>query len=378
MRHIAVFLPSLQGGGAERAMAVLANGFAARGFRVDLVLAKADGPYLSEVSNAVRIVDLGKRRVLVSLVPLARYLRRERPDAMLSALNHANIIAILARMLTGVDLALAVSERNSVSRVSNGMVGRITWFLMRRLYRRADRVVCVSRGLEEELSHGLGLAGDRLRTIYNPLDVDGIRQQMTPAPDHPWFGTGRPPVIVAVGRLTEQKDYPTLLRAFADLRSRRNAKLVILGEGEERSALSELVARLDLSEDVDFVGFQTNPYPWMAAGQLYVMSSAWEGLPGALLQAMACGTPVVSTDCATGPAEILEDGRWGRLVKVGDAGALARAMETALDDDAPPPVQDRADAFRIEYAVEQYIEAIAPRTGTCHPRRTDSRGNVIR
>ncbi|MGN6692391.1 MAG: glycosyltransferase [Sphingopyxis sp.] len=374
MRHIAIFLPSLQGGGAERAMAVLANGFAARGLRVDLVLAKADGPYLSEVSESVRIVDLGGRRILASLVPLARYLRQERPDAMLSALNHANVIAILARMLARVDLALAVSERNSVSRMSSGMAGRITWFLMRRLYPRADRVICVSRGIEEELFQKLQLASEQLRTIYNPLDVDGIRRHATPAPDHRWFGTGQPPVVVAVGRLTEQKDYPTLLNAFADLRTRRDAKLIILGEGEERSALLELTDGLGLSGDVEFVGFQDNPYRWMAAARLYVMSSAWEGLPGALLQAMACGTPIVSTDCPTGPAEILEDGRWGRLVEVGDAVGLARAMEAALDDDTPPRVQDRADAFRIEYAVEQYIEAIAPRRGACRPPRTTRKG----
>ena len=375
MQHIAIYLPSLQGGGAERVMAVLANGFAERGHRIDLVLANAEGPYIRDISDAVRIVDLGNRRVLTSLGPLARYLRREKPDAILSALNHANIVAILAHMLARARCRLLVSERNSVSRMGANGTERIIRSLMRWLYPRADRIICVSRGIQDELVKDLGLPKHKLCTIYNPLVVDGIRRQSAPAPDHPWFGAGKPPVIIAVGRLTKQKDYPMLLRAFAHLRTSRDAKLVILGEGKDRSSLSESASRLGLLDDVDFVGYQENPFPWMAAAQLYVMSSAWEGLPGALLQAMACGTPVVSTDCPSGPSEILEDGRWGRLVDVGDDIGLARAMAATLDDRAPPQVRDRADAFRVEYALDNYIEAIGARPVNMASSAKQFRGN---
>lgn len=359
MSRVAIYLPSLGGGGAERITVTLANAIAARGHQVDFLLAKCEGPYLKDVSPDIRIVDLGNRRTFASLLPLARYLRRERPDALLSGLNHANIVAILARMAARVQTKLVVTEHNSTSIGTGFRHGRLVFRLMRWLYPRADRVVSVSRGIERELAANFGLPEDRLCTIYNPLDVDGIRRGMLPRPDHPWLAPGKPPVIVAVGRLMVQKDYPTLLRAFALLRPRRDARLVILGEGEERPALEKLIGELGIEADVALPGFEANPFAWMAASDLYVLSSAWEGLPGVLLEAMACGAKVVSTNCPTGPDEILEDGEWGTLVPVGDFQAMADAMDAALASPHRLDVRKRADAFRIEYAVDGYLRTMS-------------------
>lgn len=358
--YIAIYVPSLGGGGAERIMVRLANGFAALGHRVDLVLVKAEGPYLSEVGQGVRIVDLDKGRVLASLIPLIRYLRRERPVAMLSALTHANIIALLARKLAEVPLRLVVSEHSAPSGNlrCGGVVNRILRMLMYRLYPHADSIVSISRGVQDELQHFLDVAPEKFCTIYNPVDIGTIRRLSLCGPDHAWFTHHDVPVILAVGRLTAAKDFPTLLRAFALLREKRRLRLIILGKGEEEAALRKLADALGISGDVDFPGFQENPYGWMAVCDLYVMSSAWEGLGGALLEAMACGARVVSTDCRAGPGEILEGGRWGRLVPVGDTSAMADAMEAALNDPHPPDVRERANAFRADQAIEAYANVL--------------------
>jgi glycosyltransferase involved in cell wall biosynthesis len=362
-RHIAIYLPSLRGGGAERVMVTLANGFAARGHRVDLVLVRAEGPYLPEVADNVRIVDLDRGRVLASLVPLARYLRRERPDAMLSALNHANVIAILARKLARVPTRLVVSERNSLTGRPVGLAGRAIRVLMRWLYPAADGVVAVSQAMAEELVTDLGLPPANVAAIPNPVDVASLVALAQARPGHAWLGDGQPPVLLAVGRLEPQKDYPTLLDAFARFRSQREARLVILGEGSQRAKLDDHIARLGLTGVVELAGFKDNPFGWMAACDLFVMSSRHEGFPNALVQAMACGARVVSTDCRTGPDEILEGGRWGRLVPVGDAGALAEAMADALDDKDICDAAARASEFGVETAVDSYLDRVLPSIG---------------
>lgn len=358
---VAVFLPSLQGGGAERAMATLANGFAQRGLLVDMVLATAEGPYLAELSSSVRVVDLGAKRVLLSLPALVRYLRHERPDALLSALSHANVAAIAAHRLAGSQARLVVSERIHVSTLM-ATVSRAAAYgttrLMRWTYRRADAVVTVSMGVADDLIAAIGIPRDRLRVVYNPV-VDDRLLALSAAPvHHPWFTAGAPPVVLATGRLTAQKDFPTLLRAFAVVRAQRPVRLIILGEGELRGELESLAVGLGVADDVALPGFVENPFAWMRRASLFALSSAFEGLPGVLIQAMACGTPVVSTDCPSGPSEILENGRWGRLVPVGNVQALADAMLAALDDSRPPDVAARAREFGLDQAVAGYLDAL--------------------
>lgn len=353
--HIAFYLPSLRGGGAERVMVTLANGFAARGHRVDLVTAKAGGPYRSEVAPGVRVVDFNKGRSLASFFPLVRYLRRERPDAMLSALSHTNIIAILARKLARTPLRLVVSEHSAPSHSLSGKgAAALIRTLVRSLYPQADAVVCVSNAARQDFCKMFDLPSHKVHCIYNPLDVGRVREMAKQPIAHDAFPRNGAPVIVAVGRLTAAKDYPNLLRAFAKLRAQRTARLIILGVGEEEENLKTLSSELGLDNEVVFVSFQENPFAWIRASDLYVLSSRWEGLPGALLEALACGARVVSTDCPTGPREILEDGKWGSLVPVNDPGALALTMAAALDDPSPPDSVRRAEDFRAQYAIDRY------------------------
>ena len=352
---IAIYLPSLTGGGAERVMVTLANGFAAQGHAVDLVLATAEGPYLADVVSGVRVVDLASGRVFRSLPRLIRYLRRECPTAMLSALSHANVVAIIAHWLSRVPTRLVVSERNtlSVDMVASPK-GRLILRLMRLTYPRAAKVTAVSKGVAQDLEHLVGLPPEKIEVIYNPVVTPELLLRAEEPLDHPWLRQGEPPVILGVGRLTAQKDFATLLRAFALLRAQHPARLVILGEGEQRRELEALVRALGIAENVLLPGFVENPFAWMHRARVFVLSSRYEGLPGVLIQAMACGARVVSTDCPSGPAEILEDGRFGRLVPVGDTRALADAITATTTDCNAPDTALRALAFGIHSAVDMY------------------------
>ncbi|MXS84839.1 glycosyltransferase [Nitrosomonas sp. HPC101] len=361
--HIAIYLPSLRGGGAERAMVTLANGFAERGLKVDLVLASAEGPYLSEVSSGVNIIDLKSSRVLASLPGLVRYLRRERPQAMLSALNHANVIAVVARMLAGVPVRLVVSERNNVSlsgSSSKNLRSRVVLYMMRWAYRKADGVTAVSRGVADDLANTINLPRDRISVIFNPVVTPELIEKSRMPLEHPWLGEGKPPVILGVGRLTPQKDFSILIRAFARVRAEYDCRLVILGEGELRGELEQLVTSLGIQDSVQLPGFAENPFAWMSRVQLFVLSSRWEGLPNVLIQAMACGAAVVSTDCPSGPDEILERGKWGKLVPVRDEEALAEAIAALLEvpGNLLPDVRQRAGDFKQELAVGAYLNVM--------------------
>ncbi|MBQ08119.1 MAG: glycosyl transferase [Roseobacter sp.] len=355
IRHISIYIPSLRGGGAERVMVVLANGLADRGHKVDLLLTQAVGPYLADVSKDVRIIDLNRNRAMTSLIPLATYFRRERPDAMLTAMNYANIIAIVAKILARSRSRLVVSEHCPPSLWMFGSVrGKIMRYLIKLFYPFADRVVCISNGMASEMNELLNVPRSKLTAIYNPIDIDSLQKQMKSPADHPWLLEHSHPVVLAVGRLSWEKDYPTLLKAFSKLRATRSARLIILGQGEEEKRLNDCAEELGIAGDVSFAGFQENPFSFMASCDLYVMSSAYEGFGNALVEAMACGARVVSTNCPNGPNEILGSGLWGRLAPVGDDDALANAMAATMDDQSPPDVWKRAEEFRSEVAVAAY------------------------
>lgn len=335
-------------------MLTIANEFALRGYSVDLVLVKAEGPYLSEVSEKVQVIDLDKGRVLSSLLPLIRYLRRSKPDVMLSALNHANIIAISARKLARFPLRLVVSERDSLSSVPRSISGRAARVLMRHFYPSADCVVAVSNAMAQELIGQIPSLDGKIEVVPNPVDVVALRRLSREVPDHGWLHAGQSPLVLAAGRLEAQKDFSTLISAFALLTKERDAKLVILGEGSQKNELELQVARLGLEDTVSFEGFQTNPYGWMACCSVFVLSSRHEGFPNVLVQAMACGARVVSTNCPTGPSEILDGGRWGRLVPVGEPDDLSRQIAFALDDENPPNVAKRAESYATDKIMDLY------------------------
>lgn len=358
---IAFFLPSLAAGGAERVTLNLAQGIAERGLPVDLVLASAKGPFSDQVPSSVRVVDLRAGRVIRSLLPLSRYLKRERPRALLSQMDHANLVALWAAKLARQATPVVVTVHNTMSQATRheGRLAASLWPpLLRTFYPWAAAVVAVSRGAANDLARTAGLDRNRVDVVYNPVIMPTTMALTAPVPDHPWFAPGQPPVIVGAGRLTSQKDFPNLIRAFASVRRTRPAHLLILGEGEDRPQLEALVGQMGLTADVSLPGFQENATAYIAASAVFVLSSAWEGLPTVLIEALAIGTPVVSTDCPSGPREILQEGRLGALVPVGDSAALAEAMIRTLDQ---PPVRVPREVlshFTRDAAVDQYLSLI--------------------
>lgn len=344
-------------------MVILANEFARRNFVVYLVLAAAEGPYLETVSREVRVIDLKSNRVVKSLPGLVRFLRRERPDVMLSAMWYVNAVAIAARILSRVPMRLVVSERNTFSSSSRHQRHIRTWLvisLRKWAYRRADRVIAVSEGVADELAAHAIISRSSIDVIYNPVVTRGLKAFSMGMLGCRWVRPGKFPVILGVGRLEPQKRFADLIRAFTLLRKTHDARLIILGDGSLRSELESMASHVEFEDEIAMPGFVDNPYVFMRHAKIFVNSSGWEGLPNALIEAMACGTPVVSTNCPSGPDEILEGGKWGRLVPVGDVEALAQAMADTLDDAEHPDVSARASDFSLEKAVNGYLSVLAP------------------
>jgi glycosyltransferase involved in cell wall biosynthesis len=236
--------------------------------------------------------------------------------------------------------------------------GRLLPYIARRLYPRSSAVIAVSNAVADDLS-SCGIPRPQIRVIHNPVPCSLLRRLAAEPLADPWFTPGMPPVILSVGRLSLQKDYPTLLRAFAEVRRLQDCRLLILGEGEERPMLERLVADLGLGNDVRMPGFRENPFPFMARAAMLVLASAWEGLPNVLLQACVLGCPIVSTDCPGGPREILQDGRLGRLVPVGDPNALADAVAHTLKTTADrAALRERGEAFDTTVIAQQYWELL--------------------
>ncbi|MUG92018.1 glycosyltransferase [Scytonema sp. UIC 10036] len=357
MQRIAFFIPTLHGGGAERVTLNLLNGMLRPNVSLDLVIASAEGPYLNNIPKQVRVVNLEVGRVIKALLPLSRYLQQNRPYGLVSHMSHANVVAVSAKKLARTKTKLVLVEHNTLS-VEKSKLFRARFVppFMKWLYPNADAIVGVSKGVAEDLQAQLGLAAGKVSVIYNPVvNSELLKKAKTPL-DNPWFQEGDPPVFLAVGRLTEQKDFPTLIQAFALLRKQRLARLLILGEGECRAELERMIHRLGIADDVSLPGFVENPYAYMFNASAFILSSRWEGLPTVLIEAMACGCPVISTDCPSGPKEILEDGKYGCLVSVGDATEMFKAMLKVLD---APVNRDflvkQAMNFSVEQAVSKYL-----------------------
>lgn len=374
-RHLAIFMHSFSGGGAQRRAITIANALAAEGLAVDLVVVSARGVLRGELSDGVNPVQLdspatrfplaaaSRRSQLFASVPaLARYLRRRRPDVLLSAASHVTVPSAWAARLAGgqTRLVLRVSNHLSRSSINGQRTPRIvSRWLARRCYPLADAIVAVSEGVGEDLARSARVPRSRITTIYNPVVSPALEEKARQPVDHPWFAPGAPPVILGVGRLVAQKDFPTLLRAFARVRRQRMARLLILGRVKKparRERLLRLAADLGIGSDVEIPGFVPDPLPYMARASVFALSSRWEGLPGVLIEAMACGCPVVSTDCPSGPAEILAGGRYGPLVPPGKPDALADAIVEVLDHPPDPQeLRQGAQRFSCERGITAYL-----------------------
>ena len=362
--RIALIMSNLEIGGTQRVMLHLADGLLKEGIFVDIVAVRARGPFNKIVPAEANLVDLRAKRALFAIPALIRYLRKNRPDAVLSGLTHINIAAIISRSFSGISTRLIVSERNNLTQKKihkPKLWDRFLYAVVNLFYPLADGIITVSKDVADDLARSAKLDPEKIIPIHNPIPVDEVREFSTEKISHPWLSDDAPSLILAVGRLHRQKDYPTLIKAFNIFRQKKIARLMIIGEGKERPKLEKIIDASPYSEDICLMGKIDNPFPYMARADVFVLSSEWEGFGNVLVEALACGATVVSTDCHSGPREILEANKYGLLVPVGDADGLADAIERSLDH--PFPAKQgiaRARDFSVEKAVAQYIRVLLP------------------
>jgi glycosyltransferase involved in cell wall biosynthesis len=408
--HFAIYLRAVDSArGAERVSANVARGLADLGHRIDFLVEDDAGHLVAglrehanievvslKTSGFGRLADrwyqlkallAGVRQRAAPLVPverswlkqllrffrkndppvyaICRYIDSSRPDSVLSFLNHPNLTLMLVALLRPGRARYLVNVRNHIStsvRSKPSKWMRSVQNLMRRQFVLADLVLAPSEGVGEDVRLITGLPPERIVVVHNPVFRPEILALAGQPVTHEWFGDPAVPVIVAAGKLKPQKDFVTLLKAFARVRNQRVARLVILGEGAQREALEQLADELEVAGDVDLPGFVVNPYPYFRNAALFVLSSAWEGLPNVLIEAMACGCPVVATDCPSGPDEILDGGKVGRLVPVADVEAMAAAIDELLDEkDARERYVERAKVYSYEQSVAGYERALGAR-----------------
>jgi glycosyltransferase involved in cell wall biosynthesis len=365
-RRVAILSPIFSNpkqvhGGITPVVANLAKGFAARGLRVDMLvrLPKQVSLPAAPLGEGIRIIDLGTSHRLSTALAVARYCRNEHPDALLAAGHRFNLAAAWAKRLSP-RCKIYLSVHNTVSAEAKGG-GRWKswkrWRAISRFYPRADGVICVSQGVADDLLRHAKLKRQQIQVINNPIVTPDLLQQAQQQLDHPWFSPDAEPVILAAGRLAEQKAFDVLLQAFARVRQQRPCRLMILGEGELRTKLAALAATLGIREDVALPGFVTNLPAYMRQAKVFALSSAFEGFGNVLVEAMAVGTPVVSTDCPSGPRDILHAGRYGALVPVGDSEALANAILATLDKPVDRSLLAEAvKRYTVDTITSQYLD----------------------
>jgi len=358
---ISILLPDLRGGGAERVNLDLASEFSKMGHAVEFVLMQARGELLSDALSQFSVVDLGVKRARQVPLALAKYLRNERPDALLAAMWPLTAIAPLMR-LVGYRGRIVVSEHSLLS-MQYDIRGRVHQTLLRGSiavsYRLADALVAVSGGVAGDLSALSGLPLKSFEVVHNPVPIRPSPVETVIRDIEALWSSPHGTRIVTVGSLKASKNHNLLLRAFARL-ARSDARLMLVGTGTGEADLRNLAAELAIVDRVIFVGFHADPTPFYCTADLFVLSSNYEGFGNVIVEALACGTPVVSTDCPSGPAEILAGGKFGTLVPVGDVGALAAAIDTALssphDTDA---LRRRATDFAPGIAAKRYLDLLA-------------------
>ncbi|WP_417910629.1 glycosyltransferase [Candidatus Electronema sp. PJ] len=363
---IALLLPNLAGGGAERANLYLAQEFLARGYEVDLVLMQRKGELLPLLPARVQVIDLATQQIRKLLRPLTAYIQQRQPDAVLATMWPLTSMAVLCHKLARLQGRLVVAEQNVLS-PQYAEWGHLHNLLLRTsiasTYPWADARIGVSEGVVDDLAALSGIKKARFEVVYNPVPRPEPASNTALAQAEQCWGKRRGPRILTVGSLKAQKNQALLIRAFAQAFAQSNADLLILGEGQLRHDLEALAAQEGVSNKVHLPGFFSDPTPFYQTADLFVLSSDYEGLPTVLIEALACGLPVVATQCPAGPAEILDNGRWGCLVPVGNVAALAAAMLKALsrphDREA---LQRRAATFSPSTAANRYLELLFPGT----------------
>lgn len=366
VKEVLVFRPTLGDGGADRVTVTLLQHLDRARFAPSIALARPSGVLIDEVPRDVPVIDLGAPRLAAAVPYLARAIRERRPDVVVCTAGGANVIAVAAHRLARSKARLVLSERSSLRRGDRSSLRLAVELRLKRLaYRRADLVTAVSEGVADDLVELLALDRARVEVVYNPLIADDLAAHAAEPVAHPWFA-GPEPVLLAIGRLVDIKDYPAMLDALGAIRRTAAARLAILGDGPMRGELEARARALGLGDAVAFLGYDKNPYRYMKRARLVIQSSRAEGLPGALIQSLACGTPVVATDCDHGPREVVRDGVDGYLVPVGDPRALAERVIALLRDSALHQRFGAAGAagarrFSIASSMQRYHAAIGGR-----------------
>ena len=364
--RIACFFSTSGHSGVDRAAGHLIPALARRGYLVDLLKVRRHGPDLPQIPPGVRVIDLGSRHTYACLPALAYYLRRTRPAVLLSDKDRVNRTALFARALARIGaqfqtrLVFSSGTTISIDLATRGPLERwVQRNSMGRLYPFADQVIVTSAGVADDMTAYTGLARDLIRVVPSPVVPESLFTTALPRPDHPWLGDPTAPLMLSAGELCHRKGFDTLLRAFARVRARRPCRLMILGRGGERDALLALAAELGVADAFALPGYVPEPYAYMAHADLFAFTSRWEGLGFVLIEALAVGTPVVSTDCPSGPREVLAEGRYGPLVPVDDAAALAQALIATLDHPlAPECLREAARPYGIEASTDAYLTAL--------------------
>ena len=364
--NIGFFLPSLVNGGVARSTLTLAHEFTRRGHSVQVyTLQGAVGTLTKRLAaDDLQIIELAATRAIRALPALIRLLRHNHLDAIISATHYANIVAATAKLMARSKCVLICTERVSPYEdfKEQPIHKRLVLpNLMRLTYRTADAIVTVSQECGDELARLLKIKRNRITTIYNPVDFANIRSAMEHPAGCDWADDKKYPLIMGVGRLVAQKDFATLMRAFAKVRHKHKVRLAILGDGQEREALEALSREFGVADAITMPGFVSNPHAWMAKADVFVLSSTYEGLSNALVEALVCNVATVSTACPTGSREVLLDGRAGHLVAVGDWDAMAGAIMEALgngNQGREQAIRESLQRFVPAVAAESYLSVI--------------------
>jgi glycosyltransferase involved in cell wall biosynthesis len=358
---VAIYLHDLTGGGVERQSLIIAEEFRRHGADVTLVLHRLRGQLLDQIPAGLRVVDLRSSRTLMDVAGLVRFLKAERPDILLSNVDLNNVAALLAKGISFSRTKVVICQHNTITSTfvsGENWLYRYIGFSYRLLSPLISRAVAVSEGVAAELGEVAGLPMARVLTIHNPVVGPDFQARSEEIVDHPWFNQPQQPVFVTAGRLVPQKDHETMIQALAMHRQRCNSRLIILGSGPLEESLKALVARLDLTKSVAFLGFRPNALPYLRQADAFVLSSRCEGFGNVIVEALGCGTPVISTRCEYGPAEILDQGRYGMLVTPRNPAALAEAMDqvATLRERFPPEMlRHRADEYSYAACASRYM-----------------------
>ncbi|HEY4040361.1 MAG TPA: glycosyltransferase [Rhodopila sp.] len=358
---VAIYMHDLRAGGVERQSLIIAEEFRRHGVEVTLVLHRVRGELMDQVPSGLRIVDLRSPRTLMDIPRLARFLRAEKPDILLSNVDLNNVAALLAKAISFSGSKVVICQHNPISTsfvLEGKWIYRFLGLSYRTLSPLVSRAVAVSEGVAVELEKIADLPHDRILTINNPVVGPDFQGRAAEAADHPWFGQPNYPAFVTAGRLVTHKDHETMIRALAIHRRRFDGRLIILGIGPLERKLRELVAELELQDAVDLIGFRPNILPYVRQSDVFLLSSRCEGFGNVIVEALGCGTPVIATRCEYGPAEILDDGRYGVLVEPRNPAALARAMDEVATLRRRFPaemLQQRAGEFTYSACAARYM-----------------------